>query len=70
MRIFFYFLMQVGVPGAFTPSCSSQVPGYLSKADEFFAKGVSAIYVVSVNDAFVLQCAISFVTPLFHYPLT
>ncbi|KAL5522118.1 hypothetical protein ACEPAF_1975 [Sanghuangporus sanghuang] len=45
----------VGVPGAFTPPCSSQVPGYLAKAEEFFAKGISAIYIVAVNDAFVVQ---------------
>ncbi|KAH8113044.1 Redoxin-domain-containing protein [Phellopilus nigrolimitatus] len=45
----------VGVPGAFTPPCSSQVPGYIEKADAFAARGVKAIYVVAVNDAFVTQ---------------
>ena len=45
----------VGVPGAFTPPCSSHVPGYIEKEDEFYAKGVSKIYVVAVNDAFTLK---------------
>ena len=47
--------MQIGVPGAFTPPCSSQVPGYIEKYDDFKAKGVSNIYVVAVNDAFVTK---------------
>jgi len=45
----------VGVPGAFTPSCSSQVPGYGEKAEEFAQKGVHGIYVVAVNDVFTMQ---------------
>jgi peroxiredoxin len=44
-----------GVPGAFTPTCSmNHLPGFLAKADEFKAKGVAAIAVTSVNDAFVM----------------
>jgi len=43
----------VGVPGAFTPSCSSQAPGYIEKFEQFQSKGVSQIFIVSVNDAFV-----------------
>ena len=42
-------------PGAFTPPCSSHVPGYVEHYDKFAAKGVKGIYVVSVNDAFVTQ---------------
>ncbi|KXT05346.1 hypothetical protein AC578_10947 [Pseudocercospora eumusae] len=42
----------VGVPGAFTPPCSSQVPGYIEKADQFAAKGVQGIWIVAVNDVF------------------
>ncbi|KAF8581186.1 Redoxin [Ramaria rubella] len=45
----------IGVPGAFTPSCSSQVPAYISDYEKFTAKGVKGIYVVSVNDAFVTK---------------
>ncbi|KAL7409387.1 Redoxin-domain-containing protein [Mrakia frigida] len=45
----------VGVPGAFTPTCSSQVPAYIASFDEFAAKGVKEIFVIAVNDTFVLQ---------------
>lgn len=45
----------VGVPGAFTPPCSSQVPGYVAQAEQFAAKGVKGIYIVAVNDAFTTQ---------------
>jgi peroxiredoxin len=43
------------VPGAFSPTCSSQVPGYIEKYDELKAKGVKDIYIVSVNDMFVMN---------------
>ena len=44
------------LPGAFTPTCSaSHLPGYVVKADEFFAKGVDMIACLSVNDAFVMK---------------
>ncbi|KAI9447120.1 Redoxin [Russula earlei] len=45
----------VGVPGAFTPTCSLQAPGYIERYDEFKAKGVSEIFVVTVNDTFVTK---------------
>ncbi|KAI0067523.1 Redoxin [Artomyces pyxidatus] len=45
----------VGVPGAFTPPCSSHAPGYIEKYDEFKAKGVNEIFIVAVNDAFVTK---------------
>jgi hypothetical protein len=44
------------VPGAFTPTCSSQAPGYIEKYDEFKAKGINEIYILTVNDAFVTKC--------------
>ena len=47
--------MKVGVPGAFTPACSSQAPGYLENAAKFEEKGVKGIYIISVNDAFVTK---------------
>lgn len=45
----------VGVPAAFSAPCSNQVPGYVEHLEAFKAKGVSAIYVVAVNDAFVMK---------------
>ena len=44
------------VPGAFTPTCSNaHLPGYVVLADQFKAKGVDALYCLSVNDAFVMK---------------
>lgn len=54
-----YMQLQIGVPGAFTPPCSSQVPGYIERAKEFIARGVKGIYVVAVNDTFVMQLSIT-----------
>ncbi|KAL1411868.1 hypothetical protein Q8F55_002847 [Vanrija albida] len=45
----------VTVPGAFTATCHSQVPGYFELFEEFKGKGVNEIYVVSVNDLFVVN---------------
>ncbi len=44
------------VPGAFTPTCSnSHLPGYVTRADAFFARGVDMIACLSVNDSFVMK---------------
>ncbi len=44
-----------GLPGAFTPTCSStHLPGYDNNYEEFKALGIDEIYCLSVNDAFVM----------------
>jgi len=48
-------IILVGVPGAFTPTCSSQVPGYVEQYDKFAEKGITGIYVITVNDTFVVK---------------
>lgn len=43
------------LPGAFTPTCSSNhLPRYEELAEEFAAQGVDQIICLSVNDAFVM----------------
>lgn len=45
-----------GLPGAFTPTCSSQqVPGYEGNYKKFQALKIDQIYCISVNDSFVMQ---------------
>ena len=44
------------LPGAYTPTCSTyQVPGFEKMYDDFKAKGIDEIYVLSVNDTFVMR---------------
>src|SRR5262245_43470401 len=44
-----------GLPGAYTPTCSAKhVPSYLANLDALKAKGVSEVWCVAVNDAFVM----------------
>ena len=45
-----------GLPGAFTPTCSAKhVPSYLTNLDKLKAKGVSEVWCLAVNDAFVMH---------------
>lgn len=44
------------LPGAYTPTCSTyQVPGFEEMYDQFKEKGIDEIYVLSVNDTFVMR---------------
>lgn len=44
------------LPGAFTPTCTTmQLPGFENGAAEFAKHGISDIYCLSVNDAFVMN---------------
>jgi glutaredoxin/glutathione-dependent peroxiredoxin len=46
----------VGVPGAFTPTCSlNHVPTYIDKEAALRAKGIAQIAVTAVNDVFVMN---------------
>lgn len=46
----------IGLPGAFTPTCSNrQLPAFDEMAEAFKDHGIDAIYCVSVNDAFVMK---------------
>ena len=45
-----------GLPGAFTPTCSSQqLPAYEALYDKFKNLGIDEVYCISVNDAFVMN---------------
>ncbi|KTW27684.1 hypothetical protein T552_02124 [Pneumocystis carinii B80] len=46
----------IGVPGAFSPTCSiKHLPGFLSRLNEFEEKGVGLMACISVNDVFVMN---------------
>ncbi len=49
-------VLLIGIPGAFTPTCSEEhLPGYIETSEEFFKKGINKIYFVSTNDPFVIK---------------
>jgi peroxiredoxin (alkyl hydroperoxide reductase subunit C) len=49
-------VVMFSLPGAFTPTCSTQhLPGYVARLDEFKARGVDIVACLSVNDAFVMK---------------
>lgn len=49
-------VLLVGVPGAFTPTCSEEhLPGYVRLKQSFFDKGIEKLIFISVNDPFVIK---------------
>ena len=43
-----------GLPGAFTPTCSSQqLPGFEQSYNDFRQAGIDDVYCITVNDSFV-----------------
>lgn len=45
-----------GLPGAYTPVCSTQhLPSFVAEADKLKAGGVAAIACIAVNDPFVMS---------------
>ncbi|BFZ07034.1 hypothetical protein BsWGS_10073 [Bradybaena similaris] len=45
-----------GLPGAFTPTCSSEhVPGFVKSVDAIKKKGVEAVICIATNDPFVMS---------------
>ncbi|CAK0748505.1 Glutathione-dependent peroxiredoxin [Azospirillaceae bacterium] len=49
-------VVMFALPGAYTPTCSAKhLPEFVERADEIKAKGIDAIYCLSVNDPFVMS---------------
>ena len=49
-------VVMFGVPGAFTPTCSSShLPGFLENRDAILARGVDALAVIAINDHHVMR---------------
>lgn len=45
------------LPGAFTPTCSTmQLPGFEKSFADFVELDINAIYCISVNDSFAMNC--------------
>ena len=48
-------IIQFGIPGAFTPTCSEEhFPGYIKLYKQIINKGFDDIYCLAVNDKYVI----------------
>ncbi len=48
-------ILLVGIPGAYTPACESQLPTFIQQYDTFKQKGIDEVYCISTNDRFVMK---------------
>ena len=49
-------IILIGMPGAFSPTCSSMhLPGFIKSAKEFSSLGIDEIFCVLVNDVYVAK---------------
>lgn len=49
-------IVLVGLPGAFTPTCSDDhLPGYIANVNAFREKGIDSIVVLATSDFFVVK---------------